>query len=323
MIVKDIYENKVSTQTLILTMNLNLEIEKIYESVEFDRLEKDNEGGRYLVGEGGADSRIDGSGFQLMAFYYKNGSKKHEEFIERKKKKQTCFRNALNIVFENKDIQRRINIKASRTGRLQVTGCQDYRQVIDCIVFLIKKVVMNPDTPGLYGWKEGEDRKPNEITIYVQTVMTNIDFNIGFPIDRVLLHDLLNKETSYLSLMETSFGYTGINIKIPVEYDFKKMKIPLIMIDVDDDYKMTETKVTIPAQLHHICYGHQVIKKKFNTFLVFHSGTIIMSGMMLETMMAHYEQFMSFLSKWSPIIKEKNPDHVVSIKKKKGSAYES
>jgi hypothetical protein len=292
--IKDIYENKVSTQTLILTMNLNLEIEKIFESIDFAREE-------LRVG------KVPENGFQLMAFYYKNGSKKHEEFTERKKKKQNCFRNALNIVFEKKETRRRINIKASRTGRLQVTGCQDYRQVIHCILFLIRNIIM---TPGLYQWKEEKEKK---ISIYIQTVMTNIDFNVGFPIDRVLLHELLNKETTYLSLMETSFGYTGINIKIPVEYDFERMMIPLVEIEVEKDYEMTESKVMIPSHLHHICYGHQVIKKKFNTFLVFHSGTIIMSGMMLETMKGHYRQFMSFLSKWSSMIQEKN-DFIIKKK---------
>lgn len=282
----DINDNKISTQTLIVTMNIKLELEKIFEAVNF---EKEREWKQ--------DEK-----FKLMALYYKNESKKSALFVERKKKKQNCFRNALNIVFEKRESSRRINIKVSRTGRLQITGCQDYRQVVNCIVVLLREIIMSKKNGELYRWQEKEEKV---VTIYIQTVMTNIDFNVGFAIDRVVLHELLNKETTYLSLMETSFGYTGINIKIPVECDFERMMIPRIEIDTEDDFKIIESKVELPKELYHICYGHQVIKKKFNTFLVFHSGTIIMSGMMLETMKEHYEQFMGFITKWNDRIREK------------------
>jgi hypothetical protein len=46
-------------------------------------------------------------------------------------------------------------------------------------------------------------------------------------------------------------------------------------------------------------------KKKYNTFLVFHSGNIIMSGMMRETMKKDFDIFVNLLKIWRPVIEEK------------------
>jgi hypothetical protein len=46
-------------------------------------------------------------------------------------------------------------------------------------------------------------------------------------------------------------------------------------------------------------------KKKYNTFLVFHSGNIIMSGMMRETMKRDFDIFIKLLMEWKPYIEEK------------------
>ena len=47
--------------------------------------------------------------------------------------------------------------------------------------------------------------------------MTNIDFNVGFNINREELDIYINSSTLFNSLLETSFGYTGVNIKILVD----------------------------------------------------------------------------------------------------------
>jgi hypothetical protein len=59
---------------------------------------------------------------------------------------------------------------------------------------------------------------------YYDPVMYNIDFSLNFKVNRENLDTLINTETSYTSLLETTFGYTGVNIKFPVnisETDFK------------------------------------------------------------------------------------------------------
>jgi TATA-box binding protein (TBP) (component of TFIID and TFIIIB) len=46
-------------------------------------------------------------------------------------------------------------------------------------------------------------------------------------------------------------------------------------------------------------------KGRYNTFLVFHSGKVIMSGMFLETMEKDYNHFIDLMKEWEPTIKEK------------------
>ena len=59
--------------------------------------------------------------------------------------------------------------------------------------------------------------------------MTNIDFNIGYIINREELNRYINEHTEYNSLLETSFGYTGVNIKIPVRQDLSNIKFPCLI----------------------------------------------------------------------------------------------
>jgi adenylate kinase family enzyme len=47
------------------------------------------------------------------------------------------------------------------------------------------------------------------------------------------------------------------------------------------------------------------IKKRFNTFLVFHSGKIIMSGICLESMKNTYYEFINIIKNCKHIIIEK------------------
>ena len=47
--------------------------------------------------------------------------------------------------------------------------------------------------------------------------MTNIDFNVGFIINRENLDKHMNELENFNSLLETSFAYTGVNIKFPLK----------------------------------------------------------------------------------------------------------
>ena len=55
-----------------------------------------------------------------------------------------------------------------------------------------------------------------------------LDFDIGFYVDREKLANYMSTQTEFHSLLETSFGYTGVNIKIPIQNDVSDMKIKKI-----------------------------------------------------------------------------------------------
>jgi uncharacterized UPF0160 family protein len=135
--------------------------------------------------------------------------------------------------------------------------------------------------------------------------MTNIDFSIGYFINRQKLDDMMNKDTYYHSLLETSCGYTGVNIKFPLDIKWWDYEVPFISCDITNlnnliwelDKKVLSSVTEITQEKKN--------KKKYNTFLVFHSGNIIMSGIMKETMKRDFEVFQSLLMKWRPMIEEK------------------
>ena len=74
------------------------------------------------------------------------------------------------------------------------------------------------------------NNKNHEIVIFFTTVMTNIVFNIQYKVDKQKLNRLLSKkETKFYNLFETNFGYTGMNIKLPLNDSDKNFRIHLIV----------------------------------------------------------------------------------------------
>jgi TATA-box binding protein (TBP) (component of TFIID and TFIIIB) len=269
---------KVSTKTIIAVSNLVLDISKIYE--------------KFPVFE-----ETDSSKIYVKTIYYGNNHKGKVE--EDKKKKKKSFRNAVNIIV-NLNEYKQINFKLSKNGKFQLTGCKNDEQAIEVVKFFIEKlfeycrdaIIMSYD---------------HKITVYFQTVMTNIDFSIGYFINRLKLDELLNSETNFHSLLETSCGYTGVNVKLPLNYEWWNIEVPTITCYYLNNFKWDLNKDKLINLNPNIC---DKIKKKYNTFLIFHSGNIIMSGMCNETMEKDFYTFTNILQKWKSNIEEKLNDNI-------------
>ena len=125
-------------------------------------------------------------------------------------------------------------------------------------------------------------------------LVTNLVFNTGYEIDRKKLSDIINQDKNFYNLFETNFGYTGMNVKLPLEDKMLPSTIPFYQFNVGKkEWKIDRCSFNKTSQ-----------KKKFNTFLIFHSGKIIMSGMCETTMEKHYSFFRKFLQQHANEIKE-------------------
>ena len=126
--------------------------------------------------------------------------------------KKKFFRNALTIVMilKHNGTNKKINFKITKNGKYQITGCKFLKHAKEIIKFMWK---YKKDIPNSFMLPKNTNFK-----ILFNTVMTNVDFNLGFLVDRENLDRYINSNTSYNSLLETSFGYTGVNIKIPLEH---------------------------------------------------------------------------------------------------------
>jgi TATA-box binding protein (TBP) (component of TFIID and TFIIIB) len=268
---------KISTKTIIAVSNLVLDIGKIYEKFP---IEEERQGQMFV-----------------KTIYYGNNHKGKVD--DEKKKKKKSFRNAVNIIMSLNE-SKQINFKLSKNGKFQLTGCKTNEQAIEVVQYFIEKLFFYCRDAIVLAYD-------SKITVYFQTVMTNIDFSIGYYINRLKLDELMNKETAFHSLLETSCGYTGVNIKFPLQYEWWNLCVPKISCVYFNSFKWDISYERLIDLNPNIC---DKIKKKYNTFLVFHSGNIIMSGMCNETMKNDFNIFISLLAKWKPTIEEKLNDNL-------------
>lgn len=251
----NIENTNISTRTIISDVNIELDIDTIFKSIPFH--ERLNEHPCYVV-----------------AMYHKNVSK-GDMSVFQNKKNNASFRNAVNIIIKIDD--KLVNIKVSKHGNFQITGCKNKHHSYIAICYFIELCLKHcPDAV---------HKQMDDIHIYFYTVMTNIVFNVGFNIDKKKLNNIILKETNFYNLFETSFGYTGMNIKLPLEENWNQFEIPFYSLH---NNKWTHSTINFKNR-------QKEKKQKFNTFLVFHSGKIIMSGMCEENMEKHYNFFRNFI----------------------------
>jgi len=219
--------------------------------------------------------------------------------VDLKQKKKTdsrrkYFRNSLTIVMKI-DKDKLINFKLSKNGKFQITGSKYDEHAKECIKYFWEAI--RPHTQ-LYQMSGAHFK------VTFVTVMTNIDFNYGFIVNREQVDKYMNNSTEHNSLLETSFGYTGVNIKFPA-YGYKSNALlPIIsytgvwenqMISYDQYFKnLTEKEQLKITQ-----------KDKYTTFLVFHSGNVIMSGLDKPHMESTFNEFIGIINDCKSNIEEK------------------
>ena len=279
--VRPIEEIKISTQTIIASSNCTFDILTLFRIFPID------------------PSCHEKGVVEVMYYQNEYRGKVCGDFHPRKKRN---FRNAINVI-AMMDAHKKINFKLSKNGKFQLTGCQNedqamivVRRFVETCLRYCRACVHCPDPT---------------LRISFLTVMTNIDFSLGFAVDRQRLDTLMNKSTPFHSLLETSFGYTGVNIKFPVTIPWWTLDIPVMECDLyawqgEDGAslvwqydKRPMDKVETDAQKR---YEHQ---KRYNTFLVFHSGSVIMSGMNKPVMKEHYNLFQTIMRTWKEKIQER------------------
>lgn len=224
----------------------------------------------------------------------------------KKKKRGSYFRNAVTVVMfvDNK----KINFKISCNGHFQVTGCKNTSHAAICIKYIWDYIKNNQQIYVL------EEPFPSATFI---PAMRNIDFCFGFKVDREKLDEYINTQTAYTSLLETSFGYTGVNIKLPVynkitELELKQMKY-IEGVWVEDFLTPFNTYLNTLKPKEQ---EKKLKKERYNTFLIFHSGKAIMSGLNADFQRRSYNDFIDIIRSCYHLIKE-NLQEYPNIKKQK------
>ena len=297
---------KVSTKTFIVMTNLLLDLENLFEFlpitdytvVKKKRGRKKKHSIDDIVEEEPVVQDIIVPPGSIITMKYENklkGIDLKPKKNKNKKKKAKWFRNSFTVVImlDNKPI----NFKICKNGMFQVTGCKLDEHPEQCVKHIWSFI---KDKTEVYTFSKGS---------YLETLiipaMRNIDFSVGFLVDREKLARYMSVQTEFHSLLETSFGYTGVNIKIPITEHITKMAIKKL---VYKDFEWVENMTTYDEYLNHLSKKEQtkkLEKDRYNTFLVFHSGCVIFSGLTAHSMRDIYYYFLKIIRRCYNQIEER------------------
>ena len=213
--------------------------------------------------------------------------------IKKKKesKKNNYFLNAVTVIVVLEE-GKLINVKISKNGKFQITGCKESKHFLQCIKHIYDRIKDSEKYIGenIITYKNLNNK---DVRFVFNIVMKNKDFNIGFYIDRYKLDSFIGSNTNYISLFEPEVN-TGVNIKIsnknPYDTQFYSLNIKENK-EVVYEYTNFEEYLTYLTEKER---KKEHAKIKHHTFLVFCSGAVIMSsaGIDMENV---YKEFMNLV----------------------------
>jgi TATA-box binding protein (TBP) (component of TFIID and TFIIIB) len=293
----------VSTKTFIVMTNLTINIKKLYDFLPITDyvVVPKRRGRKKKTTIPDPNSNIpDGSIITLDLANNIRGV-----VLKKKKKKENksgdYFRNSVTIVMIIDS--KKINFKISRNGKFQMTGCKFDEQAEKCMKYTWEYI---KDTKDIYELPSLGKNYLHPFRATFIPAMRNIDFSLGFLLDREKLDEYFNSFTSYYSLLETSIGYTGVNIKIPITKPITDLQIKQLIYK---NNKWLPSKM-VPYQYYLDTLKpkeqqKKIEKDRYNTFLVFHSGKVIMSSMCADFARETYYDFLNIIKENYEMFEEK------------------
>ena len=237
-------------------------------------------------------------------------SKCQKYYKPEEQKKINHFLNQVTIVMSlNKENQPLLNIMLFKSS-FKIAGCKNKEDAMEAIMILWQDYIVN--IPNSWNFVTGA-KNPRFI---FETVMRNVGFKLGFPIERPALNTLMNKkkyrDRVFMSQYETS-AHTNVNIKMFSEKP-KDFKYECLIIPLDTSRKPFFTHLDrIPYKIEK---KEKKIQGKYNIFIVFSSSETILSGRYDEQMEEMYNFFIETAFKNKDLIQEQltEPDQM-EIKK--------
>jgi hypothetical protein len=293
----DFDDIKVSTKTYTATTNLNIEIKDLFNKLPITpyTVIPKKRGRKKKNDTIDSNSEIEPGSIITIKF---EGQLRGVELKPKKIKqtnKQKWFRNSITIVII---LDKPINFKICKNGTFQMTGCKTHEHAELCIKYIWKYII---NDTSLYSFNSG-----NSLECLFIPSMRNIDFSLGFNVDREKLNKYMSAQQKFHCLLETSFGYTGVNIKIPINHDITKMRVKKLIHK--DTNEWIEKWTTYQDYLDKLTEKERLIKintPRYNTFLVFHSGKCISSCLTAEFMKDTYYYFLEIIKECYDQIEER------------------
>ncbi len=186
--------------------------------------------------------------------------------------------------------------KDTKMGNFKIAGCKEDIDAHEATMILWQDYISQISG----GWNILDPIWDPQPKFLFRLVMRNVDFKLGFFIDREELNNLMNspiyRDKVFMSQCEAT-GHTNVNIKMfankPKGYLYDCLVMPL-------------NKEAYFIELNKNPYKPKKKKKdKHTTFIVFSSSEIILSGRYEENMKEMYEFFVSEVIKNKKRVEEK------------------
>lgn len=196
------------------------------------------------------------------------------------KKGKSAFKNSITIVMVIKD--RWVNFKLSKNGRFQITGNNDDYHIEKCVKYMWKIIRQLPEMYTVNG---------TSVKVTFWSSMENFKTNIGFRIDRQKLNTLVNDATEYISVFETSSGSASVNIKMPLE--FSELALNTLTFRSNKWVRGTTMYTDFVSKATGKVASND---RRFVSFLVFHTGEVIMTSMCKAVMKPYFDEFIAIVT---------------------------
>ncbi len=210
----------------------------------------------------------------------------------KKKKSKRWFRNSFSVIIWNGE--KLLNFKVCRNGTFQITGALHFEDAQLCIKRIWELIKNNKETWTLPSQDE-------EVRGYIVPAMRNVDFTLPIKINRAGFNAFIEKNNEdYYCLLETSFGYTGLNVKKKITKPIQELKIKKIRSPLSTQESVWHESMGTYSEFLELLSDKERKQKlehsRYNTFLVFHSGKIIQSGLSFDFMKNDFDEFQNIIN---------------------------
>ena len=206
--------------------------------------------------------------------------------------KKSFFRNSVTIQMKI-DHDKFVNGKICSNVKFQITGCSEDRYAYQFIYILYQKMMETASQIGedIVTIVKNSIFKSDYPTAIINIVMKNINFKIGFKIHREKLDEYIRVNTPYYSLFLSDL-HTCVNIKMKSKNHADEKLDMVVMKSLQD---MDIQKIDFSLYSLYYDYNKKLSKEKYHTFLVFYSGSVILSSSGPDTEDV-YNQFVTIIN---------------------------
>ncbi len=294
----------VSTQTFTVRSNIqHIELHRFYD--ELQPMDPESPGGAQAA---------------IICIKYQQNKKgcDPEKDLKTKRKRATSKeqdapkRNFLNCITLIIQIEKRINIKIFKNGVFQLTGCKDIDNVRKCLKLILAELskaneLAQQGSP-CFQFEEGSD----DFVIYIKSAMRNIDFNLGFKVNRTMLAQRLAciyKEDDDVIIPDAIGNKMDVKVKLRITRE-ELENLPVIKItnSTNSAHSSPKEEEILYKNCLHIIEPDKKkletkLKDKFVSISVFQNGKVLLSAMDASIQERYYQWFINLISEIEEDIK--------------------